>query len=558
MDTGWNHLGRMSRPALGALAFLFSSLLCNGQAAVADEPIRQGDRLIFPEGAAIPRYETQTEQEFLRDHPVQIEYRVSAPPTGPVHCVAEYEPMEGLLMAWESFTTILTQMAQQVTTVGDADVYMVVDSSSEMTTAASALAAGGVNMSRVHFVIRTTDSVWIRDYGPRYIYQGNCRAIVDHIYNRPLRPNDDVFPGYFATVKGHAIYDLPLIHGGGNYHLNALNESNATRLVVNENPSLTEQQIHDLWQAYQNVDTTFWTPFPTSIDSTQHIDMWMQIVADDVIVISDWPLNSGSTQDVICDNAAAAFQGWGWTVVRVPAFSVSGVHYTYTNVVMCNNLVLVPTYTNGTVSPYNAQALAAWQTAAPGKVITPINCQAIIPSAGALHCIVMHVPVPPGGVSPTTYLVNLRGGEVLTPGQQVQINWISDDDVDVTSVDLLLSTDGGATWGRTIVSGTADDGSHTWTVPNFYASAGRLRVVVHDADGRTGTDESDSNFSIDGVFGDYDLNGVADLDDLIEWPDCMTGPDAGPYAPGCEVFNADGDSDVDLGDFQAEQEQLGQ
>ena len=45
----------------------------------------------------------------------------------------------------------------------------------------ASLAAGGVNMSRVNFVVRTTDTIWIRDYGPRYIYQGGCRAIVDHM-----------------------------------------------------------------------------------------------------------------------------------------------------------------------------------------------------------------------------------------------------------------------------------------------------------------------------------------------------------------------------------------
>jgi hypothetical protein len=33
------------------------------------------------------------------------------------------------------------------------------------------------------------------------------------------------------------------------------------------------------------------------------------------------------------------------------------------------------------------------------------------------------------------------------------------------------------------------------------------------------------------------------------WDDCMTGPNAGPHAPGCAPFDHDGDLDVDLYDF---------
>lgn len=90
----------------------------------------------------------------------------------------------------------------------------------------------------------------------------------------------------------------------------------------------------------------------------------------------------------------------GYAVHRVPAFSVGGVHYTYTNMVLCNGLALVPSYTNATVAPYNAQALGAWQTALQDHTIVPIDCQAIVTAAGVMHCIVMHVPAALGGAVP--------------------------------------------------------------------------------------------------------------------------------------------------------------
>ncbi len=399
----------------GLLGLAAVGILCSpARARAVQDPIWTQAGLEYPEGAAIPRYETEIERLFRDAAGDDGAARgTSAPPTGPIHCVAEYEPMQGILIAWEGDATwknILARMGARITNEGDADLYVVLDTSSEQSSAASTLNSFGTNMSRVQYGVRTTDTIWCRDYGPRYIYEGNVRAVVDHTYNRN-RPADDALNVWWAgTFKHHPFYDNGLIHGGGNYHLDALDNSFCTRLVVNENPTLTETQIHDRWETFQSVDTTFFDPFPTSIDSTQHIDMWMQVIADDKIIISDWPLASGSTQDNICDSAAATLTGRGYTVYRIPAVRASNVHYTFTNAVMCNDIVMIPSYTNATASQYNDDALTAFQTALPDKQIFQIPSQDIVSAAGVLHCIVMHVPEPLGGANPTAYLRNLRGG----------------------------------------------------------------------------------------------------------------------------------------------------
>lgn len=481
-----------------------------------DEPVLTADGLHFPEGSAIPRSMTELERVLLERRPLVPPAGTGGVPSGPVHCPAEYEPMDAILIAWEgdnSWKAILGQMSAEITTTGDADLFVVVDSTSERNSTEASLAGYGVDMDRVQFVVRTTDTIWIRDYGPRYIYEGQCRAIVDHTYNRN-RPWDNALNGYFADQRNQALYEIPLVHGGGNYHLNGLGESFTSRLINNENPGLTEQEIHDLWLAYQNVDTTFFDPLPSWIDSTQHIDMWMQVISDDAIVISDWPQSPGSTQDQICDVAAADLAARGFTVHRIPAVT-TGTHYTFTNVVMCNDLVLVPSYTNATASQYNDDALAVWEAALPDKTIVQVPSQAIVTAAGVLHCIVMHVPAHLGGENPTAYLRTLRGGEVLEPGEQVSIEWISDDDVATTDVDLLLSTDGGANYDTVIAESTADDGEYVWTVPDVFAADARVRVVVRDADGNTGSDESPAGFTIDGgCTGDLDGDDEIGLEDL--------------------------------------------
>ena len=454
----------------------------------------------------LPRHLTPAEAAHIARHPITTPKVVTPPPTGPVVCVAEYEPMQAIVMSYEggtSWLNILAEMAASITTTGNADVWMVCDNAGETTTALNKLQAYGTDMSRVKTLVVPTDSIWIRDYGPRYIYQGGVRAVVDHTYNRP-RPLDDALNGKLGPLVGHRVFELDLIHGGGNYHLSALGDSYASELIVNENPGKTAQEIIDIWMAYQNVQTTIATPFPTSIDSTQHIDMWMQVIDDRAVLISDWPADVGSFQDKICDGATAELISRGYTVTRVPARKISGTHYTYTNLVMCNGLVLLPSYTNPSMLAHNVEALTAVQTALPGKTVVQVPCQNIVTASGVMHCIVQHVPVPTGGVVPTAYMISLNGAEVLTPGSNETIEWGTDDDVAVTSVDVEYSPDNGASWSL-LGTGLAPYGSLAWTVPGAPTSTGLLRVTAYDGLGNFGADLTDSPFVISGGTGGLNI-----------------------------------------------------
>jgi hypothetical protein len=64
-------------------------------------------------------------------------------------------------------------------------------------------------------------------------------------------------------------------------------------------------------------------------------------------------------------------------------------------------------------------------------------------------------------------------------------------------VNIDYSTNGGSSW-TAIVSGTANDGSHAWTVPSTATTQGRVRVS-----GGTATDMSNANFTISVPPGSY-------------------------------------------------------
>jgi agmatine deiminase len=506
-----------------ALSSPWPALLLGVFAAAAPGQVTTKQGLVYPEGSVVPRHASGAELRWLSQHPMQ-------PPTtrgpgdvpqGSLSCPGEYAPCEGIIFAYEGGATlnaIQHTMIRWITTSGNAKAYVSFDDVAEQNTAMNAIQAAGANMARVVPIIRTTDAIWIRDYGPRYTYEADVRVISDHTYNRTTRVNDNAFPLGWAPFRKHALYTLPLIHGGGNYHLNSIGEGFATQLIVNENPGRSATQIVDLWRQHWGPTTILTLPFPTAVDATQHIDMWMQILGDRQVFISDWPSNVGSTQDVICDSWATNLTNAGWQVIRLPARSVGGVHYTYTNMVICNDLALIPSYTNATVSPHNAAALAAYQAALPGKTIVQVPSDALASLAGVMHCIVMHVPKHrgvevAGGQAPTAYLRSPNGGQSFIPGQTHTIRWITDDDESVTNVDLHWSIDGGATWSNQLLTAATDTGSYNWTIPEIYSTAVRVRITARDAQGRTGADHSDANFSILGAHcaADLDNDGVLDI-----------------------------------------------
>ncbi|MBI3949103.1 MAG: PKD domain-containing protein [Acidobacteria bacterium] len=98
--------------------------------------------------------------------------------------------------------------------------------------------------------------------------------------------------------------------------------------------------------------------------------------------------------------------------------------------------------------------------------------------------------------SPTVTVVAPSAGQIVSPGTVFTIAWNSSDNVGVTSHDILLSTNGGASYNTTIVSGLGgNQQSFNWTVPNLNTTQARIRVRAFDAAGNVGQDDT-GNFTI--------------------------------------------------------------
>ncbi|MDW8479064.1 MAG: agmatine deiminase family protein [Xanthomonadales bacterium] len=117
-----------------------------------------------------------------------------APPGGRVRSPAEYEENEGILIRWGALNAVLTELVVAVSQHSrQSRVWIVVADAAQEASARSSLVAAGADPARLLFLHAPSNSIWIRDYGPRFIGVDGRRAIVDHVYNRP-RPLDDADP----------------------------------------------------------------------------------------------------------------------------------------------------------------------------------------------------------------------------------------------------------------------------------------------------------------------------------------------------------------------------
>ena len=446
-------------------------------------------------------------------YPYSIKLRDS-PTSGLIESPPEYGPTQGVLFSYKtgSWHEVVVDLVVALTHDDDFDeiAYVVVDTESQMNSAKSQFIANGADIDKVEFIIEPANAIWMRDYGPHFIWQNDTLGIVDSNYY-PTRPLDNFIP----TLIGddHFIiptYDIGLYYSGGNFQPGPDRTAVMSSLINNDNPStegFDEDFIAELFQTYQGIDELHIFPqLPASVDGTGHIDMWMYIIDEDTVIISEFKSGSDPTAIQITNNAVPYMQNLGFTVYRTPAWNANhpdngySTHWTYTNCFRVNDRIFIPTY-GSTYPDYadeDAQALAAFQAAAPHLEIVQIDCYPIIWAAGAIHCIVMQVPryTDP---EPSAHVIWPDGGEFLVSGTTQTIQWSATDtyNVEIPQIDLYYSIDGGNNFD--FIDSTTNTGFYDWEVPYVETDQAKIKVVAISADSDEGAGISSDVFNISSV-----------------------------------------------------------
>ena len=358
-------------------------LMCLGlgsSPALAEKDVDGLEELIphAPSGLEIQRFQAP-------GYPMpQVELSRVAP-LGPVRNCAEWEPTTGVMIRYPLGLpyTLLQDLDDQVT-------LHVVVSSGYLSSAQSNLSANGVDMGKVQFLVRNNDSMWTRDYGPWFIFDGNGDlGIVNHTYNRPYRPNDNLIPYHFGQENEIPVYSHSMYHTGGNYMTDGAHISSSTRLVYDEAASangMTQAEVDALMGQYYGIENYAVLDYIES-GGIHHIDTWAKFLDEETVLVKEvW--SSHHTHDTLEQRATllaslTSSTGRPYQVHRVYCYNFSGGNpASYTNSLILNNHIYVPLFGNST---YDQDALAAYRTAAPGYEISGYTYGGFL-SDDALHC----------------------------------------------------------------------------------------------------------------------------------------------------------------------------
>jgi agmatine/peptidylarginine deiminase len=321
------------------------------------------------------------------------------PPPGPVRTMAEWENLEGVIITWTQFPSILRSIVDYAQDEGL--VWIVTTDSNSVK---SYLTSGGVPLTNVKFLITSYNSIWVRDYGPWSVYSNvaDTHRVIDWKYNRP-RPLDDVIPVFFANYMGmpyHQMTSPPndFIATGGNFMNDGHGTGFSSKLIINENPTKTEAQINQMMSAYMGI-SRYIKMETLPYDQIHHIDMHMKLLDEETLLVGQYPPGVADGPQIeanlqyILNNFQTCF-GRPYKVVRIPMppaangqYPPSGDYRTYTNSIFVNKTVIVPTYQ----LQYDTTALRIYREALPGYRIVGIDCNQIIPLLGAIHCIMKEV-----------------------------------------------------------------------------------------------------------------------------------------------------------------------
>lgn len=350
----------------------------------------------------LPHYMTDREKEMFRNYvaPGPITDEITPPPT-PVRTMAEWEEVQGIIVAWTSYTTIIRQIVDYAQDEGQ--VFIVC---SDSNTVKTFLTSGGVPLTNLKFVITPFNSVWCRDYGPWAAYSGisDSLKMIDWIYNRP-RPADDQVPVGFASYMNFPIYQAisspnDFTHTGGNFMVDGNGTGFSSKLVLNENPSKTETQINTLFNSYLGINR-YIKMETLPYDEIHHIDMHIKLLDEETLLVGQYPAGVADGPQIeanlqyVLNNFQTCY-GRPYKVVRIPMppsssgqYPPSSNYFTYTNSVFVNKTVIVPIYGLS----QDTTALRIYRENLPGYRVVGINCASMISALGAIHCITKEIGV---------------------------------------------------------------------------------------------------------------------------------------------------------------------
>jgi agmatine/peptidylarginine deiminase len=314
------------------------------------------------------------------------EMLVAAPPTN-FRVPAEYEPASGVVLGWSGFPNLLTGIAQ-ASAAANATVYAV-GGPSRLT---------GLDSTRYKPIQLALDTVWMRDYGPLGIDSTGKVGFVDTVYRHfQYRVDDDQLPTRLAGLFSYDAFSMPLILDGGNFMVDSVGNLFMTKRTYLWNRDLSEAAVDSLLKEYFNAKNIYaidYAGYPGQpADGTGHIDMFVKLLNDNTVLIATAdtePFKSTGEKAIRFFQSLTAPNGSPYQILLTKGWVRNRAWYTYTNSLIVNNVVIVPSYQGRQADEQVVKRL--YEQGMPGVNVRFVLSDESIVQGGSIHCVTQSIP----------------------------------------------------------------------------------------------------------------------------------------------------------------------
>jgi agmatine deiminase len=378
----------------------------------------------------LPAWETRWERRIRRQKEDQRQwidghrashpelYGVTRAPLQPVRHYAEYDPVDAVYYAWEpgTFDDFFGRLTHELMTRTAVEIHLLHHGAAERSELESRIIARGNDPADATFVDvsslgdyyqwqtewpwdRSLESFWAVDFGPYFVRDGaGTLGIMDPRYYW-WRVNDDAVPTKLAQHLGVTVWRPDLDWEGGNLFSDGEGTCFTTVMHEAENLPQTRAAVEQQLFEYFGCDKVLWL-HALHGEGTGHIDMFFKNASDTLLLVGEYdaaadPLNA----EILDQNAAllAAETTAAGTPFEVRRFPMPAhdddVWRSYANGIVVNDLVLVPTYAQD--RQHEAEALAIFEQAFPGRTVVGLDADEPIAWGGAIHCVTRTRPAAP-------------------------------------------------------------------------------------------------------------------------------------------------------------------
>jgi len=243
--------------------------------------------------------------------------------------------------------------------------------------------------------------------------------------------------------------------------------------------------------------------------------MHMKLVNETTLIVGEYPEGIADGPQIeaniqyILSNFTTPY-GTPYRIVRIPMPpegnsypNTNGDYRTYTNAVFVNKTILLPVYEE----QYDTTAIRIWEETMPGYEVIGIDCNAIIPLSGAIHCITKEIGSDNPLLITHQQLPNVT--TTVTDEYLVEANIKHRDGINYAV--MYYKTDLGAAYSAVAMTSMANDHWEA-TIPN--QPAGTVVYYYIDAEANDGKQQVRPITAPEGYF-NFTVSGIVSTEDQV-------------------------------------------